>query len=206
MPKSISFLDPSTYTPVAERIRLFYERYPIGRIITELASSEVRDGATRVTFRALVFRTSNDELPAATGWASERDDDGDINAVACLENAETSAIGRALANLGFAAGARPSREEMEKAQRGYARAAERSLAPSTVPRVCGAPTSRELRGLATRGSIAEIDSLAAELERTGFDPRRIRRLRRRLAGARPTGASLLRVERVLRRWLAQLDD
>ncbi|HKN68026.1 MAG TPA: hypothetical protein VJW73_17195 [Gemmatimonadaceae bacterium] len=206
MPKTTSSLDLSTYTPVAERIRRFYERYPSGRIVTELVSSEIRDGATIVTFRALAFRDASDERAAATGWASERDDDGEVNAVACLENAETSAIGRALANLGFAAGARPSREEMEKAQRGRARVAERSVYPSKALKPYTAPVPREVRGLATRGSIAEIDSLAAELERAEVEPLRIRRLRQRLAGTRPSGASLVRVERVLRRWLASLDE
>lgn len=71
-----------------------------------------------VVFRAAVYRMPEDRVPAATGWASEREGDGDINMVACVENTETSAIGRALANLGFTASRkRPSREEMLKADR-----------------------------------------------------------------------------------------
>src|SRR5688572_22718160 len=115
MPKFTSGDSPfPDYATVAERITLFYERYPTGRILTRLHSRS--DG--EITFRALVFRASGDTVPAATGWASEREGDGEINEVACLENAETSAIGRALANLGFTASSnRPSREEMEKASR-----------------------------------------------------------------------------------------
>ncbi len=106
--------DLSDYALVADRITLFYQRYPAGRIVTELFSRTERE----VTFRALVFREASDAQPAATGWASEREGDGDINTVACLENTETSAVGRALANLGFTASSkRPSREEMEKAVR-----------------------------------------------------------------------------------------
>ena len=102
------------YAPVADRITLFYGRYPLGRIVTELHSRTEHE----ITFRALVFRTPDEEVPASTGWASERMGEGEINQVACLENAETSAIGRALANLGFTASLqRPSREEMEKAAR-----------------------------------------------------------------------------------------
>lgn len=124
MPKTTPTLDLAAYTPVAERIRLFYERFPAGRIVTELISRESADGATVITFRALAYRAPTDTLPAATGWAAERDDDGEVNAVACLENAETSAIGRALANLGFATAPRPSREEMAKAQRAKTRVSE----------------------------------------------------------------------------------
>src|SRR5438445_1068582 len=105
-------LNLSDYALVADRITLFYERYPTGRIVTHLHSRTARE----ITFRTLVFRSAEDAAPAATGWASERIGDGEINEVACLENTETSAIGRALANLGFTACVRrPSREEMEKA-------------------------------------------------------------------------------------------
>lgn len=203
MPKATPTLDLSTYTPVAERIRLFYERFPSGRIVTELVSSESRDGATVVTFRALAFRAATDAEPAATGWASERDDDGEINAVACLENAETSAIGRALANLGFATSVRPSREEMAKANRARARVAERS--PSVLARRTTPSSAVAHRAYAARETIAEVLSLADELERADVAPDRIRRLRERLAGSRPSVASLGRVERLLGHWLARLD-
>ena len=95
MPKSdLNF--PDDYAPVAERIRLFYERFPNGRIIPRLHS--VTDEA--VIFEARVYRHESDTQPAAVGWAREFQDDGDVNIVACVENTETSAIGRALANLG----------------------------------------------------------------------------------------------------------
>src|SRR2546423_2194810 len=114
MSKTDSFFSPDQYATVAERIGLFYSRFPQGRINTELVARE--DG--EITFKALVFRSASDAFAAATGWASERVGDSDINTVACLENTETSAVGRALANLGFTASTkRPSREEMEKAAR-----------------------------------------------------------------------------------------
>src|SRR5947209_19628510 len=111
MSKTDSFFNPEQYATVAERIELFYERYPQGRINTELVSRA--DGA--ITFKAVVYRDAGDSTPAATGWASEREGDSDINTVACLENTETSAVGRALANLGLVASAkRPSSEEDRK--------------------------------------------------------------------------------------------
>src|SRR5688572_16428562 len=105
MPKFTSGDSPfPDYATVAERITMFYERYPTGRILTRLHSRTERE----ITFRALVFRDSADAKPAATGWASEREGDSEINEVACLENTETSAIGRALANLGFTASRKTS--------------------------------------------------------------------------------------------------
>lgn len=132
MPKSdLTFPSAADYAPVAERIRLFYEAHPTGRLITRLVSSE--DG--RIVFRAAAYRDTQDARPAATGWASEREGDGDINAVACLENTETSAIGRALANLGFTASTlRPSAEEIAKANRARGCAsAPRPLRPHPHP-------------------------------------------------------------------------
>lgn len=114
MPKSDSSFNPEQYATVAERIDLFYARFPAGRITTELFARDEGE----IIFKAFVYRDSTDAPVAATGWAAEREGDGDINTVACLENTETSAVGRALANLGFTASTRrPSREEMEKVAR-----------------------------------------------------------------------------------------
>jgi hypothetical protein len=158
-----------------------------------------------ITFRALAYRSASDTEAAATGWAAERDDDGEINAVACLENAETSAIGRALANLGFATSVRPSREEMEKANRARMHRRDQPPVPNARPMVSVVPRG-QLRGLAGRDTVLEVLSLADELERADSDPTRVRRLRRRLEHTRPTLASLQRVERILRCWLASLDE
>src|SRR5256714_10596610 len=114
MSKTDSYFNREQYATVAERIELFYSRYPLGRINTELVSRNDDE----ITFKAFIYRDASDPSPAATGWASERVGDGDINMVACLENTETSAVGRALANLGFIASPkRASREEMEKVAR-----------------------------------------------------------------------------------------
>ena len=119
-PKHDLHFDSGDYAPVADRIALFYQRFPEGRIVTELVSRTEKD----IVFRALVYRSADEQEPAATGWAAEREGDGDINTVACLENTETSAIGRGLANLGFLASSRrPSREEMIKAARARTRQA-----------------------------------------------------------------------------------
>lgn len=56
----------------------------------------------------------------ATGWAEEHVTDRGVNSTSHVENCETSAVGRALANAGFAGSdpaKRASREEMTKVQR-----------------------------------------------------------------------------------------
>lgn len=190
MPKS-SFLpfNPAKYALVADRITLFYEQYPTGRILTRLISRD-RD----VVFRASVYRSADDRVPAATGWASEREGDGDINLVACVENTETSAIGRALANLGFTASRRrPSREEMLKAER--ARARTLRVAESGGTYTAGiAPESAEIRDLLLLVDLAE---------RAGMPPARAALLRKRIEARASTPAfDAAALSRRLRRWVA----
>ena len=150
MPKNNFDFDPDSYAPVAARVELFYERYPTGRILTELVQRTDQE----IVFRAAVYRTADDREPAATGWAAERVGDGEINAVACLENTETSAIGRALANLGFLASRlRPSAEEVTKATRARGRlGAEPDLASCCAP--------RSARGWSRAGPRRSEDALA----------------------------------------------
>lgn len=208
MPKSELRLAGGEYAPVAARIALFHARYPDGRVITELISNTERE----VVFKAEVFRTANDPVAAATGWASERFGDGDVNSVACLENTETSAIGRALANLGFLASVqRPSLEEMEKAQRARSRQTESTSTPFTL-----APTLRSSKlsvserahggddQLQRRADVlSDVVRLLETAARSGGRPERIRSLRSRLLRGDLRSREMERLERRLRRWLAR---
>ena len=106
--------DLSNYEPVEKRIDRFYAEYKQGRIITEL----VAHSDQYFIVKASVFRDAADERPASTGYAEERVGSNPVNRQSALENCETSAIGRSLANLNFAPkGARPSLEEMTKTDR-----------------------------------------------------------------------------------------
>ena len=84
------------YVEVNTRIMKFYEKYPEGRILTEIL--DWKDGV--VVMKATVYRDSSDII-AATGHAYEKEGSSFINKTSALENCETSACGRALAMLGF---------------------------------------------------------------------------------------------------------
>jgi hypothetical protein len=99
------------YEPVEVRLEKFIKDYPAFRISTELEVVE----ATRYIVKAYLFKDASDSLAWATGYAEETVSSRGVNQTSALENCETSAIGRALANAGYAPkGKRPSREEMTK--------------------------------------------------------------------------------------------
>jgi len=99
------------YEPVEVRLEKFIKDYPAFRIATELEVVE----ATRYIVKAYLFKDAQDSLAWATGYAEETVSQRGVNQTSALENCETSAIGRALANAGYAPkGKRPSREEMTK--------------------------------------------------------------------------------------------
>jgi hypothetical protein len=99
------------YETVEERLVKYWKDHPDGQIHTEIMEST----ASRFIVKASVFRTEADARPWTTGLAEETVQGRGVNATSALENCETSAIGRALANAGYATkGKRASREEMGK--------------------------------------------------------------------------------------------
>lgn len=99
------------YEPVEVRLEKFIKDYPDFRISTELEVIE----SNRYVVKAYLFKTATDSVAWATGLAEETVTSRGVNQTSALENCETSAIGRALANAGYAPkGKRPSREEMTK--------------------------------------------------------------------------------------------
>jgi hypothetical protein len=99
------------YETVEERLVKFWKEHPDGRIETSLVESTLQ----RFIIKASIFRTEVDAQAWTTGFAEETVSTRGVNSTSALENCETSAIGRALANAGYASkGKRPSREEMSK--------------------------------------------------------------------------------------------
>ena len=180
MPKAEHGYDLERYAPVARRITLFYERFPAGRIITSLVQRDARF----VIFCARVYRTAEDAKPAATGWALEREGDGDVNA---------------LANLGVTASAeRPSREEMVR----VARARQTPLRVS-APRPRSAPPAPAFSPLLQSHADALSDalSLLALARQAGMRPARAARTSARLLAHPPARENLTRIASRLRAWL-----
>ena len=108
----MSFLD--NYEPVADRIGKFWDKYPNGRLHTEI----VLINETEIVIKASAFTDRDDPRPAAIDFAQETRGSSNINKQSFIENCSTSALGRVLATLNFqpkrdGKAVRPSREEMK---------------------------------------------------------------------------------------------
>ena len=103
------------YEPVSARLDRWLKVHADHecRVVTDL----VHYLQDHCVFRAELWL---DGVMIATGWAEEVRGQGNVNRTSHLENCETSAVGRALANAGMAGSdftKRPSREEMAKVSR-----------------------------------------------------------------------------------------
>jgi hypothetical protein len=99
------------YEPVEARLEKFWKDHEDGRIETELLEAS----KDRFIVMARLYRTEADAKCWTTGIAEETVSQRGVNQTSALENCETSAIGRALANAGYATkGKRPSLQEMQK--------------------------------------------------------------------------------------------
>ena len=97
------------YATVAHRLQEFRKRYPLAQIVTKLE----KDEDNKVIFSASI---SIDQVIIATGWAEEVRGSSNINKTSALENCESSALGRALAFMGFGIdGSIASAEEVQNA-------------------------------------------------------------------------------------------
>ena len=138
------------YETVEERIKRFYQDNPDGRIVAyELTSEEDRARKMWVV-RAQVFIDHDDQhanCPKASGMAFEIEGTAGANQTSSLENAETSAIGRALANAGYSGNKRASREEMAKVQRGTPKQAPVTIPDDFLTAIDACVSVEELEGL-----------------------------------------------------------
>lgn len=120
--------DPSSYETVKQRKQRFYKDFPDARIYVSIENDDIEEKAL---FKASVYtcrEDQKDELARGVGYALEiRDKEKQINKYgkeyesvnfsSWTENAEESAVGRALDNAGYASNNKPSREEIEKVGR-----------------------------------------------------------------------------------------
>jgi hypothetical protein len=110
----------SDYETVEARHARALEQYPDLRCVIHNHSTPSDRAQGVWVVEAQVFLSAEDQaadLPKAVEWAFEVDGQAGANKTSALENACTSALGRALRwALGGSKG--PSREEMEKVERG----------------------------------------------------------------------------------------
>jgi hypothetical protein len=129
------------YVEVAERVSLFFKRYPEGSIQADEAKIVTIGERTFITVVARAYRTADDERPGvAQAWETFP---GKTNFTRDSEamNAETSAIGRCLGVLGIASKRSiATREDVQRRQADQAaetNAAIQPAAPAPRPESMG---------------------------------------------------------------------
>ena len=159
--------NPADYAEVADRLPLFWKDCPLGRINTEI----VTDDGTRIVMKATLWADISHTVPTTTGYAEEVRGSSMVNKTSAIENCETSAIGRALANYQYQGSKkRASLEEMVKVYRqgeqpqtttNAAPARTQSLGSSSEP-----PTPKQLGMLRAKnweGAVPATKREASEL-------------------------------------------
>lgn len=147
------------YETVEVRLGKFIADYPDFRIDTELLEATEK----RFIVRTAIYRTFADSVPFSTGLAFEIISDRGVNATSALENAETSSLGRSLANAGYASkGKRPSQSEMAKV-----------IAAETKPKTFAEKLESRTYGAAGSRSAAVEDHLRAAFAADRKEPERI---------------------------------
>jgi hypothetical protein len=151
----MSFLD--NYEPVADRISKFWDKYPNGRLHTEI----VLINETEIVIKASAYTDREDTRPAAIDFAQETRGSSNINKQSFIENCSTSALGRVLATLNFqpkkdGKAIRPSREEMKAVSRASVDESKDLLNRATVEALAG--NLEALRGIYKEAQSAKLSA------------------------------------------------
>jgi hypothetical protein len=168
--------NPDEYITVHERIEKFYAKWPQGRILTSIVEHNAETGFVLV--RAEVYREPDDSLPAATGHAYELKSAGHVQAGSYVEVGETSAVGRALALLGFEVRRGvASREEIERGSRKAQTASRQPERPAPADKPAPQPTERAPRQPSPAAEPpADLDSqILSAAEELGYDAAKVRK-------------------------------
>ncbi len=117
--------DLKDYVEVKDRIRLFYERHPDGRLVTGEVRISIDDDTPRVIVQAFAYRTVDDPHPGV-GWSwMVLPGSTSYTKGSELENTETSAWGRAIGSLGIGIDKSIASGDEVKGKSGEAAAPER---------------------------------------------------------------------------------
>ena len=128
------------YETVAERLDRAIKDHPDMRVITSLEHVE-RDKDGRPMQYIMKAEIWLGTILVSTGWAEEIVGSSPVNRTSALENCESSAVGRGLANFSYQGknpkATRPTRNEMEKVDR--VRRAEQEQIKQAKPLDWGEP-------------------------------------------------------------------
>ena len=162
------------YETVESRLAKFWDEFPNGQIFTSIYHYD----DNKVVFKAEVYKDIADPRPVATGFAEETRDSNPVNKTSHVENAETSSIGRALANWKFQSktAPRPSREEMQKvANRQVAKeiidTADRVLEKVNKVFPSATDATPAIKDPSAKASPAQLGKIRAMLNGTGLSTR-----------------------------------
>ena len=128
--------NPADYAEVAERLPLFWKDCARGRITTEI----IVDDGTRIVVKAELYADITDTVPTTTGYAEEVRNSSMVNKTSALENCETSAIGRALANYQYQGSKK--RASLEEVVKVYRQGGELSASGPTTSTNSDGPTPK----------------------------------------------------------------
>ena len=168
------------YDQVEDRLAKFWENNPNGRIFTEHLS--ISPDHQSIVVRALIYKDIEDINPVATGIAQDQQGPKGANITSWIENAETSAIGRGLANwFGYTAKARPSVTEMQKVEnlqgnagQQVAKQVTKSIAKTsnsnsyTPPQSVQKKTEGAVTNLENKSTEQALEALGVEVEEKQF--------------------------------------
>jgi hypothetical protein len=155
--------NPNDYETVADRLARAHADHPDMRVLTRLVHVERVDGRPlQYIVEAQIWLG---DLLKAQDYAEEIVGSSMVNKTSALENACTSAIGRALANMNYQGSLngknqRPSREEMEKV--------ERASAEPTAPPEKIADANQAIEQVASIASLAELKLFYTGVKEAGL--------------------------------------
>lgn len=156
--------DLSDYVPVSERVQMFYQAHPNGRIVS--STPEIRTIGERVFIEVTVsvFRSEEDMLPCvASAWEPFPGRSTFVKDSEMM-NAETSAIGRALAASGIGVSrSLASRDEVRNRQDEQQKPPRGSQKPAGAPQRRSAADDAPSQPLASEEEISNLVARIAAL-------------------------------------------
>jgi hypothetical protein len=188
----VSGHDLSGYEEVPDRIARFIEKYPEGRLTGEHKLIEVA-GGTFVEYVAYAYRHATDETPGRGVTWEPYPGTTPYTKNSEVENAETSAWGRALAAIGFTGKKIATAEEVANAQ---ARRGETTVMPRGNTRSGGQPSDKQIALIQDivkkkKPTLAQLQAILVSIGAEGVDANVAGWTQKLTAGKEGTASALI---------------